>query len=376
LIYHNGDASSITQEERSTGELNLKDNWGPYRKGRELRKWGGTSRRQDREGQWFELTAPDGSAVWPIRNDGGEGHWRWGQKNPQMMEILAAPEKAHWEKRPFANGKTYQRATDRWVPYEKIRDKKRAVGWSTWLDEHGFNSDATRELKEIFGEKAFETPKPTALLKWIVSLHDDSDAVVLDSFAGSGTTAHAVLALNQEDGGNRRFVLVETEDYADTITAERVRRVIKGVPTAKDDALKAGLGGTFSFFKLGKPMRQESLLDGSNLPDYEALAAYVFFTATGEEWNPKRMKRKEWFIGESRLYDVYLIYEPDVAKLKDLALTLEMARGLPKGSGKNRLVFAPTKYLDQEFLAKYRITFQQLPFQIYKVVDSVTSKRK
>ena len=70
----------------------------------------------------------------------------------------------------------------------------------------------------------------------------------LDSFAGSGTTAHAVLAQNREDGGNRRFILVECEGYADSITAERVRRVIKGVPGAKDDALKAGLGGTFSYF--------------------------------------------------------------------------------------------------------------------------------
>ena len=78
--------------------------------------------------------------------------------------------------------------------------------------------------------------------------------MVLDSFAGSGPTAQAVLSLNAEDGGNRRFILIECEDYADSITAERVRRVIKGVPTAKDEALKKGLGGSFSFFELGKPI--------------------------------------------------------------------------------------------------------------------------
>jgi adenine-specific DNA-methyltransferase len=220
----------------------------------------------------------------------------------------------------------------------------------------------------------FQTPKPVTLLKRIQEIATDKDSIILDSFAGSGTTAHAVLALNKEDGGNRRFVLVECEDYADTITAERVRRVIKGVPTAKDENLKAGLGGTFSYFKLGKPMRQESLLDGSNLPDYEALAGYVFFTATGEEWNPKRMKRKEWFIGESRLYDVFLVYEPEVERLKDMALTLDMLRKFPSVSGKNKLVFAPTKYVDQEFLDRYRATFQQLPFQIYKAVDSTATK--
>ena len=101
----------------------------------------------------------------------------------------------------------------------------------------------------------------------------------------------------------------------------------------------------------------------------EALAGYVFFTSTGEEWNPKKAKRKEWFIGESRLYDVFLIYEAEVEALKDMALTLEIARKLPSVSGKNKLVFAPTKYLDQEFLDRYRITFCQLPFQIYKAVD-------
>ena len=180
--------------------------------------------------------------------------------------------------------------------------------------------------------------------------------------------------MNHEDGGQRRFVLVESEDYADSITAERVRRAIKGIPTAKDETLKAGLGGSFSYFKLGQPMRQESLLDGSNLPEYKALAGYVFFTATGEEWDPGQMNRKEYFIGTSRLYDVFLVYEPDVDRLKDLALTLDMARGFHSARPKDKLVFAPTKYLDQEFLAKYRITFQQLPFQIYKVVDGLTEK--
>jgi adenine-specific DNA-methyltransferase len=86
------------------------------------------------------------------------------------------------------------------------------------------------------------------------------------------------------------------------------------------------------------------------------------------------MKRKECYIGESRLYDVFLLYEPEIERLKDLALTLDIARKLPSVSGKNKLVFAPTKYLDQEFLDRYRITFCQLPFQIYKAVDGLAAK--
>ena len=233
----------------------------------------------------------------------------------------------------------------------------------------GFNKDGTAELAEIFGVGGvFPQPKPSKLIRFLMGLLRDRDAIVLDSFAGSGTTAHAVLAQNKEDGGNRRFILVECEDYADTITAERVRRVIKGVPGAKDDALRKGLGGTFSYFRLGRPMRQESLLDGSHLPPWEKLAAYIFFTATGQEFDPADIDRATGFIGRTELHDVYLFYEPDVEKLKNLALTLSVARALPSGD-RRKLVFAPTKYLDQDFLHQLRIDFQQLPFQIYEAVE-------
>ena len=212
------------------------------------------------------------------------------------------------------------------------------------------------------------TSKPFELIERILQIATDSDSIVLDSFAGSGTTAHAVLAQNQEDGGNRRFILVECEDYADSITAERVRRVIEGLTGAKDEDLKAGLGGTFSYFQLGKPMRQESLLDGSHLPSWEKLASYVFFTATGQEFDPGDIDRETGFVGHTASHDVFLIYEPDIEKLKSLALSLPVARALPEGS-RRKLVFAPTKYLDREFLHQYRIDFQQLPFQIYEAIE-------
>ena len=233
---------------------------------------------------------------------------------------------------------------------------------------------AKKTLLQIFPDNFpdFTTIKPVELLTRIMTIATDKESIVLDSFAGSGTTAHAVLALNKEDGGNRRFVLIECEDYVDSITAERVRRIIRGVPTAKDESLKSGLGGSFSYFQLGLPMRQESLLDGTNLPTYERLAGYVFFTATGEEFSPENIRREDWFIGSSRLYDVFLIYEPDVEELKNMALTLDIARSLPR-TKQNKLVFAPTKYLDQEFLHRYRIAFQQLPFQIYETADNLSA---
>ena len=113
-------------------------------------------------------------------------------------------------------------------------------------------------------------------------------------------------------------------------------------------------------------MQLETLLKGNTLPSFEDLAAYVFYTSTGEEFDPKAIKRKTGFIGESAKYDVYLFYEPDLDYLKATALTLDMARALPKGSGKRRLVFAPTKYLDSIHLEENRVDFCQLPFEIYK----------
>lgn len=250
------------------------------------------------------------------------------------------------------------------------------VPLTIWLrEEVGDNELSKKEIKDIFGEVklAFETPKPTKLIRRIIEITTDKSSVILDSFAGSGTTAHAVLDLNNEDGSNRKFILVECEDYADKITAERVRRVIKGVKTAKDEKLKKGLGGTFSYFELGESIEMESILEGKKLPDYMELARYIFYTATGEEFNPSKVKQSKNFIGETKDYEVYLFYEPDIEKLKKLALTLDTAKKLGSFTGKKRLVFAPTKYLDlndADLIEKHDlkgIEYCQLPFEIYKM---------
>ena len=230
----------------------------------------------------------------------------------------------------------------------------------------GLNQEATRELREIGLEGEFAYPKPVSLVRSLVDLATKGDSIVLDCFSGTGTTGQAVLAANQDDGGARHFVLIEDGDFAHSITAERIRRVIKGVPKAKDEALQKGLGGSFSFIEIGHPMRLEAMLKAEELPSYEDLAGYIFYTATGEDFDARQINRKTGFIGESAQYDVYLLYEPSLDYLKSTALTLDVARHLPKGSGKKRLVFAPTKYLDSIHLDEHRIEFCQLPFEIYK----------
>jgi adenine-specific DNA-methyltransferase len=230
-------------------------------------------------------------------------------------------------------------------------------------------SEGGKVLQEIFQNVPFNYSKPPSLISSLIKQVVPKDGLVLDSFAGSATTAHAVLALNKEDGGNRKFILVECEDYADTITAERVRRVIKGVKGASDEALKKGLGGSFSYFELGKAIELDSILDGKNLPEYHELARYVFYTATGEEFDERKVNEKRQFVGESKTHEVYLFYRPDIDYLKKTALTLDRAEELGKPKGKRRLVFAPTKYLDQEQLDALRIDFAQLPFEIYKLAQ-------
>jgi adenine-specific DNA-methyltransferase len=260
LIYHNGDPSSVSHDERSVGPLNLRDSNGPYRKGAMLLKWGDNSLASDRPTMHFPVSAPDGTPALPYRNDGKAGCWRWGSPG-KMDAVKQDPEQAHWEKVEYDDGLRVNGQRERWVPYEKIRDSKRAIGWSTWLDSHGTNAEGTAELTAIFGTKVFGTPKPLALYEWIIRLHGSEEAVVLDAFAGSGTTAHAVLNVNASDGGRRRFILIESgqgaDKYCDSLTAERVRRVISGKYAS---GKRAPVPGGFLYMRAQGEVKREQIM--------------------------------------------------------------------------------------------------------------------
>ena len=239
--------------------------------------------------------------------------------------------------------------------------------------EVGHTQDAKKTLLQIFPKNFpdFTTSKPVGLLARIIRLSTDKDSIILDSFAGSGTTAHAVLALNKEDGSNRKFILVECEDYADKITAERVRRVIKGVPNAKDKNLKNGLSGSFTYCTLGNEISPEKMLTGENLPDYETLARHLVYTATGQAPDKIRStKDKDGFFYEASDRLFYLIYEPDLAFLRsaDSALNSDRAERIAKQTKKKQktaLVFATHKFMGQKELTQMGITFCGLPYGMY-----------
>jgi len=240
------------------------------------------------------------------------------------------------------------------------------------LIENEFKSNQD-EFRAFGIKQDFAYPKPVSLLKELLRAATEDDSIILDSFAGSGTTAHAVLDLNKEDGGNRKFILVEMEDYADSTTAERVRRAIKGVPTAKDAKLKEGLGGSFAFCNLGKSINIEEIITGETLPDYGALAKYVFYTATGHSLAKEAKPKPDFFVGETDLYKVYLIYKPDIAFLRGNESALNDAKLkaiAERGSKKEKLVFSTAKYMGQKELSDHNITFCQLPYAIHKVVGA------
>lgn len=253
LIYAKSCALSLVLDDKPVAGAAGVDAWGHYVKGREYLKWGADSERADRPNMWFALRAPDGSEVWPIRNDGREGRWRIGPRHAGTLAALAEPDWMHWELRPYDKGVTVAGQERRWVPYEKVRDRRRSFGRGSWLDSVGTNADGTAEIKAIFGRKVFDTPKPTSLIRWIISLCPEKDAIILDSFAGSGTTGHAVLDQNRADGGARRFILVETiAEIATGVAAERLKRVIEGYDGRAGPV--AATGGGFRYCRLGRPL--------------------------------------------------------------------------------------------------------------------------
>ena len=241
-----------------------------------------------------------------------------------------------------------------------------------WLHEDvGHTQSATQGLNKI--GVTFSNPKPHTLLKRILQIGTGPDDIVLDSFAGSGTTAHAALALNKEDNGNRKFILIECEDYADTITAERVRRVINGVPNARDESLREGLGGSFTYCTLGEPIEIEAMLIGETLPPYSTLAANLLYTATGVSVGTSALEPEndDGLFHSDDKFDYYMLYKPELEYLlsNEAILNLERAeriRNANREHGKKAIVYAAGQYIGQRELTEMGITFCQLPSALYE----------
>jgi adenine-specific DNA-methyltransferase len=280
---------------------------------------------------------------------------------PRGREILGPPAGSYWRvsKQKFIELEKDNRIW--WGESEDNRPgikrflsevKEGVVAQTIWRwQDVGSTRNSKQALSQIMaaaaGEELFITPKPVELLERVMALATNEDSVVLDSFAGSGSTAHAVLTANKKDGGSRRFVLVECEDYAETLTAERIRRVINGYKfegTQREELFKEavtlnvlknpdklfkqaeavenlqshrferikrelqdgnliltgekkiterveGIGGELTFCTLGESLDLDKILTGKSLPEYETLGAWLFHTATGESLSTSKMRK-------------------------------------------------------------------------------------
>ena len=208
------------------------------------------------------------------------------------------------------------------------------VAASTFLPpEVGMSQDGTKEITQIFGEKKFSFPKPSSLIQHLISIATltDKNAIILDAFAGSGTTAHAVINLNDTDGGNRKFILIEEKEYCNTITAERVRRI----------------GGSFDFYRLGEKLLNEyGLIDSA--VTFEQLANFIWFSMTKTQLEEKNSP----LIGIYKGTAIYLLYRE--------ILTYFNFNELPTYEGE-KIIYGSACRVDEDFLKENKITFKQIP---------------
>jgi adenine-specific DNA-methyltransferase len=355
--------------------------------------------------------------------------------NPATKINYGCPNKG-WRFEPSTMERLIEEGRVLWPEEKSGRPRRKAflceldarTNVSSVVSGQYYTNNGTNRFNQILPDAEFPFPKPIELVEFILSLFESKDLTVLDSFAGSGSTAHAVLRANQMDQGQRKFITVEMEAYADDLTAERIRRAIKGYKfTGKQkvelfrkkvnlttlkradrviDEMEAidrlhggefdkikktvragelvvtgennveewakGIGGSFTYCTLGDPIDMDRILSGESLPDYDQLGMLLFHMATNRTLDPGGIDEAASYLGESADRHVWLIYKPDMdwLKSKDAALTLAFARQISAAkSDKPHLVFAPARFVSQKMLndEKMPVEFAPLPFALYRI---------
>lgn len=407
----------LARTEKNDTQYRLEDTKGIFR----IDNYTCNKNSDERPNLYYAVKNPNtGQEIWPKRT----AVWRYSKERHDQN---IAEDLVWWGK----DGKSSVPAFKRYKHH--LKHGGGTVPGTWWTHEFaGHTDEARKQLRSILSDLSEAdgtiTPKPTSLIQRIIEIAASDDALVLDSFAGSATTAHAVLEANRKDSGSRRFILVEMEDYADRLTAERVRRAIKGydfkgtqrtellrerlnwraIEKAGDlvhkveaienlhnheyDRIKKevqdgelivtgekivaeraeGLGGTFTYCSLGEPIELDKVLSGETLPSYDGLGAALFHMATNQALDPAAIREGDFYLGGTAALHVWLIYKPDLDWLKsaDAALTLSRARAFAAADPEKRhLVFAPARYVSQKMLAEQSVPveFVPLPFALYRI---------
>lgn len=319
-----------------------------------LRKRGALSKRSDRPNLHYPLfvnprdlsvstVKKAGSVeVIPKLSDGTDGVWRWGRDkvNRDNKFLLAK------EVKRKSNGQKEWDVFEMNYAHDADGEVTGRLFPSIWEGSEFNNETGRDQIRDLFGKAIFDYPKPVDLIKHAILLGSGKDAIILDSFTGSGTTGQAVLELNQRDNGNRKFILVEMEEkVAKKITAERIKRVIK----------KSSYKDGFEYCELAKPLFNEKG-QINEACSYGELASYIYFTET--QTNIDKKSVKEPFVGESRGTSYYLIYagrnRNDLTRsaLSKLKVTTPA------------VIYADRCLVDEEDLKKKGIVFKQIPYEV------------
>lgn len=303
-----------------------------------------------------------------IRNLKSDWCWRW---SPKLFKF--GLENGFVEVKETKNGKriytkTYLNATIKknnggYIIEEVKREKKPTT--LEFIDNKYSNDNSKKEIEKIFGYKAFDYSKPSILILELLKLSNYKNCIILDSFAGSGTTMQAVNELNK-DGGNRKCILVQMKEDSETqpdknicqnITRERNKLAIE----------KLGYESGFKYFKVGIAIDPEKMLEGQ-LPPYEQFAKYIYYLGTGKHLEDTiNINAKSHFVGNHGSKAFYLIYEQDVETLTRLALNLSIAEDIVKNSpNKRRVIYAPACFLDSDYMEEKQIEFVSIPYNLFE----------
>jgi adenine-specific DNA-methyltransferase len=324
-----------------------------------LAKWGTASKKEDRPKMHFSITAPDDTKIIPYAPDGSLGRWRVGKAK---MELLLESNLVEFKKDE----------NDKWIAYEKLyydENNIKTIKERTILYELTNTADASKQLTELFGKKdMFDTPKPVELVKYFLSHATNKDDIILDAFAGSGTTLHAIMDLNNEDGGNRSCILIQATEPSDTqknicenITRERNKRAIE----------KYNYNSGFAYLKVGIALDAETMLSGQ-LPEYRQFAEYVYYLCTGKHLADKSdVSEETYFVAEYENAVIYLIYKKDFEALSKMALNITIAKDIiARRPNKRYIVYAPSCWLEDDFMKDNKIDFVGIPYNLFERVET------
>jgi len=320
---------------------------------RQLRKNGKSALRSDRPTMWYPLTAPDGSEVWPIAPEGWEGRWVLSQAEWDNRTELGLTE---WIKRDYG-----------WVPYYiEIAPESPTVPWSTLWTEVDQNRQAKAEITAILGlDVPFQTPKPVSLVKQAILIGTQKEGLILDFFAGSGTTLHATMALNAEDGGNRQCILVTNNEnnICEEVTYERNRRVVNGYTNAKGVSVPGLANNSLRYYRTAFINRERSQ---KNRRDLTRASVDILCLKENSYAERPDLTTAERRVFEGSEYLVFVLFDPET-----IPATVELIAREPKHS--KVYVFSPGAYAwDDDFEeVRFKTTLCALPEALIQAFQKV-----